>query len=269
MWFTVNIYRRLIAVQLKAQLQYRAAFLLEIAAAAITLFMFFGALALVFHRFGQLGGWSLAEVAFLWGLVELAFGLMDLTFSGFDPGDFGQRVRKGSFDQILLRPLSPTLQLLGADFPVRRVGRIIQGGVILWIALALLDLTWTPLKLAYLPLVLVSQIGFFGGLFIIGATITFWTVESIEAINIFTYGGSELIAYPMHIYPAGLRRFFTYIIPAAFLNYYPALFLLDKPDPFHLPAWTPCLTPVAGFGLLGIALLFWRFGIRHYQSTGT
>jgi ABC-2 type transport system permease protein len=104
---------------------------------------------------------------------------------------------------------------------------------------------------------------------VIGATITFWTVESIEAINILTYGGSELMAYPMQIYQDWMRLFFTYVVPAIFLNYYPALYFLDKPDPFHLPVWAHFLAPLAGFGVLGAGLLFWRYGLRHYQSTGS
>ncbi|MBN1219229.1 MAG: ABC transporter permease [Anaerolineae bacterium] len=238
-------------------------------AAALILSTFFVAIVLIFQRFGHIAGWTLGEVAFLYGLVELAFGTMDMIFSGFDPGYFGQQVRRGTFDQLLLRPLNITLQVLGSQFVIRRLGRIMQGAVIFGLALTLLDIHWTTGKLMYLPVVLMGMVCFFGGLFIIGATITFWTVESIEVVNIFTYGGSEMISYPMHIYPGWLRRFFTFIIPAAFLNYYPALYFLDKSDPYHPPLIASFLAPVAGFGMLAVALLFWRFGVKHYQSTGT
>jgi ABC-2 type transport system permease protein len=269
MWFMLKTYRQLIGIQIRAQLQYRVAFWSEIMATVITTATFFIAIVLVFQQFGHLAGWTLGEVAFLWGTAELAFGTMDMIFSGFDPGHFGQQVRRGTFDQLLLRPLNITLQVLGSQFVIRRLGRIIQGAIIFGIALTLVDINWTPGKIIYLPVVWLSLICFFGGLFIIGATITFWTVESIEVINIFTYGGTEMMSYPMHIYPAGLRRFFTFIIPAAFLNYYPALYFLEKPDPFNLPPFASFLAPVAGFGTLALALLFWRFGIKHYQSTGT
>jgi ABC-2 type transport system permease protein len=268
-WFILNTYWRLIAIQIRAQLQYRVAFLSEIIAATITLATFFIAITLIFQRFGHIAGWTLGEVAFLWGMVELAFGTMDMLFSGFDPGNFGQRVRRGTFDQLLLRPVNITLQVLGSDFVIRRLGQIIQGVVIFGFALTLVDIHWTPAKLVYLPIVWTSLVCFFGGLFIIGATITFWTVESVEVVNIFTYGGNEMMSYPMHIYPDWLRRFFTFIIPAAFLNYYPALYFLDKSDPFNLLPIASFLAPLAGFGTLIVALAFWRFGIKHYQSTGS
>lgn len=266
---TVAIYGRLLGVQIRSQLQYRIAFLADVLATALVTTFEFASLALVFERFQTICGWTLGEVGFLYGLVEAAFGIMDMVFAGFDPQRFGQEVRRGTFDQLLLRPIPITLQVMGSDFTLRRIGRIVLGFAIFAFSLNSLTITWTWVKLAYLPIVLVSMVCFFGGLFVIGATITFWTVDSIEVMNILTYGGSLLIAYPMHIYQDFMRRFFTFIVPAIFLNYYPALYFLDKPDPFNFPAFAPFLAPLVGFGVLAAALAFWRFGIRHYQSTGS
>jgi ABC-2 type transport system permease protein len=267
--FHLAAYRRLLSVQIRSQLQYRMAFLLDAGASLVFLGLFFAALALVMERFGNLGGWSLGEVAFLWGTVEVAFGIMDMIFGGFDPGVFGVRVRRGTFDQLLLRPINITVQVLGDDFALRRLGRITQGLVIFVVALQLAEIQWTLGKIIYLPLIVLGMIAFFGGLFVIGSTITFWTVETVEAMNILTYGGSEMMQYPMHIYPNPLRRLFTYIIPTIFLNYYPALYFLDKPDPFGLPVALRFVSPLVGLGVLLLGLTFWQFGIRHYQSTGT
>lgn len=267
--FNLGIYVRLINIQIRSQMQYRVAFLLDLLSTFIMLGMYFVALSMIFERFSNLGGWSLGEVAFLWGLVEFAFGLMDMIFSGFDPASFGQNIRIGVFDQILLRPLNVTMQVLGREFVLRRLGRIINGVAIFMVALNLAQIDWTVGKLLYLPWVIVGLVCFFGGLFIIGSTFTFWTVDSVEAMNILTYGGSEMMSYPMHIYPDWLRRIFTFGVPAIFLNYYPALYFLDKPDPFGLPAVMPFFSPLVGIGILAGALAFWRFGIQHYQSTGT
>lgn len=265
----LDIYRRLVAAQLRSQLQFRASFALDLLGSATITLLEFASLALVFGRFDGLGGWSLGEVAFLYGLVEIAFGIMDMLFGGFDPSNFGNEVRRGTFDRLLLRPLPLVVQVLGSDFALRRLGRVVLGVGILLFALAANPVAWTGAKLLYLPLVLVSMVLFFGGLFIVGATVSFWTIESIEAMNILTYGGSLLISFPMHIYDAWLRRTFTFVIPAAFLNYYPSLYLLDKPDPLGLPGFVAFLAPPAGGLMFGAALLFWRFGLRHYQSAGS
>jgi ABC-2 type transport system permease protein len=269
MFRTLGLYRRLISVQIRGQMQYRSSFFMELLGTALITLLEYASLALVFAKFESLKGWTLGQVAFLYAIAEIAFGFMDMIFSGFDPSYFGFQVRRGRFDQLLLRPLNITVQVLGSEFTLRRIGRIVVGIAIYVTALELTPINWTPSKIALTVLVVLSQVAFFGGLFIIGATITFWTVESIEVINIFTYGGSYLISHPMHIFPDTLRRFFTYIMPAIFLNYYPALFILELPDPFNMPAIAPFLAPLAGAWVLALALAFWRFGIRHYQSTGT
>ncbi len=68
----------------------------------------------------------------------------------------------------------------------------------------------------------------------------------------------------MYIYEAWLRSSFTFVIPMAFINYYPALFLLGKPDPLGLLTWTPFLAPFIAVGIFRVALAAWRVGVRHY-----
>jgi ABC-2 type transport system permease protein len=268
MQHTLAIYTRLLGVQLRSQLQYRFSFLLDLLATALIVAVEFASIALVFNRFGSIQGWSLGEVAFLYGMVEVAFGLMDMLFSGFDPQHFGQAVRRGSFDQLLLRPVNITVQVLGSALELRRLGKIAFGAAILVFGLQNTAIVWTAGKLLYLPLVLLGITAFFGGLFLIGATITFWTVDSIEVMNILTYGGSYVISYPMHIYQGWLRGFFTYVVPAIFLNYYPALYFLGRSDPLGFPPFSPFVAPFIGVAMLLLGLAIWRFGIRYYQSTG-
>jgi ABC-2 type transport system permease protein len=101
----LGLYRHLIAVQVRAQLQYPVAFWFDLFATALITTLGFASLALILQRFEGIGGWTLGEVTFLYGMVELAFGAMDMLFSGFDPPAFGRLVRRGQFDQLLLRPL--------------------------------------------------------------------------------------------------------------------------------------------------------------------
>jgi ABC-2 type transport system permease protein len=265
----LNLYFRLISVQIRSQMQYRVSFLVEFVATMLITISGFATIAFLLERFGNIAGWTLGEVAFLYGMVETSFGVMDMLFSGFDPQNFGRQTRLGRFDQLLLRPVSITLQVFGSEFLLRRLGRIAQGVGVLVFAISLANIHWTLTKILYLPVVIASIIAFFGALFMIGATISFWTVESLEVVNIFTYGGTEMMSYPMSIYQDWLRKFFTYILPGIFINYYPALYFLDKPDPLGFPSFAPFLAPLAGFCLLAAALAFWKFGIRHYQSTGT
>lgn len=265
----VQLYLKLISIQLRSQMQYRTSFLLEAFSTLVLNGSYFVVLALVLERFGAISGWGLPEVAFLFGMAEMGFGTMDLFFSGFDPATFSPLVRLGQFDQILLRPVSTTLQVFGSRFILRRLGRVFGGALILGAAIWLGDIHWTLGKVVYLPVVLVSQSLGMGALFVAGSTLTFWTIQPLEFVNIFTYGGNELMTYPMHIYPRWLVRFFTYVIPLVFLNFLPALYILDKPDPLGFPPFAPFLAPLIAVWMLLLAFRFWHFGLKHYQSTGT
>lgn len=265
----LTLYRRLVSFQVRSQMAYPLPFLLDFLATALIVLISFITIALVLQRFGDIAGWTLWEVAFLYGTVEFAFGVMDLVFGGFDPDYFALQIRTGALDQMLLRPVSVAVQIFSTNIQMRRFGRIAQGGLVLGLALTRAPIDWTWAKAAYLPLMLAGIVLFFGGLFVFGSTLTFWTVERIEAVNIFTYGGTEMMAYPMSVYPLWMRRFFTFIVPAIFLNYYPALYFLDKPDPLGFPGFAPFLAPLAGLLVFLGAARFWQFGLQHYQSTGS
>ena len=264
-----KLYLKLISARVRSQMQYRASFLLDVLSSGFLNVIDLIALAAALTRFGSVGGWTFGELAFLYGLSDSAFAAMDMIFSGYDPGYFGQQIRKGQFDQFLLRPLSLILQMFSAEFIMRRVGRIAQSLLAFGLGLALSHIDWTWAKLAYLPLVWVSAVAFYGALFVIGATFCFWTTESIEIINVFTYGGTTMMSYPLHIYQEWMQRFFTFVIPTALIIYYPALYFFGKADPTGLLPIAQFVAPVAGFGMLAIAFGVWRIGVRHYQGTGT
>lgn len=140
------MYRRYVAISIRAQLVYRATFVMKaIGHLLVTAIEFFGIWAL-FSRFGTLGGWTLREVGLIYGAIDIAFALADATGRGFDK--FGTILKAGDFDRMLLRPRSPILQLLGYEIQLMRIGRLSQGLVVLiWASTAI---AWTPATLALL-----------------------------------------------------------------------------------------------------------------------
>jgi ABC-2 type transport system permease protein len=109
----------------------------------------------------------------------------------------------------------------------------------------------------------------FIGLFVLRATLAFWTTESLELFNTLTHGGVETAQFPLVIYPAWVRRFFTYIVPLATFTYFPAIAITGIPDPLGTPAWVPWVCPAIGPVFLGMTLQVWHLGVRRYRSTGT
>lgn len=266
--WTVTYFKSL-GLVIQTQLQYRFGLLMDILSTAMFSVTEMGGLILILGQVGSLSGWNLWELIFLYSIAEASFGWMDMIFSGFDPDFFAPKVRSGDFDQLLLRPYPITLQMMSSRFEIRRLGRILTGTALFFIAVSQVSIDWSVWKALYIVVVLVSQVMLFGALFIFGSTVTFWTIERVEMMNIVTYGGREVISYPMDIFPRWMRRFYIFVIPFIFFNYYPGLYLLGKPDPLGLPAVSPFLAPFIGVLFLFLTLKFWKFGVNHYQSTGT
>jgi len=252
---------RLLAASLRSQLQYRASFLMQAAASfAITGVEFLGVWAL-FSRFGSLPGWTLAEVAMFYGLVNTAFALTDLFSRGFDV--FADTLRAGDFDRVLLRPRPAALLIASQEFRLRPLGRLAQGAAIL--AWASASVAWTPERAALAASALAGSFCLFYALFVFQATLAFWTTDSLEVMNSLTYGGVYAGGYPMDIYPPWFRRAFTFVVPLACVNGFPVLAVLGRPVAPAL-AW---LSPLAGPAFLLLALAAWRVGVKRYASTGT
>ncbi|HZZ35449.1 MAG TPA: ABC-2 family transporter protein, partial [Caulobacteraceae bacterium] len=175
----------------------------------------------------------------------------------------------GGFDRVLLRPRSAAFQLLGYELRLTRVGRLIQGAFVFGLGAALSHLQWTPGTAALLIWAVIGGAALFCGLFILQATLAFWTVESLEAMNILTYGGVATAEYPLSVYSPWLRSFLIYIVPIGCVAYFPIVAVLGRHDPLGFPDWFLPLSPAFGLVFLAASLWVWSFGVRRYTSTGS
>lgn len=227
---------------------------------------FFGIWAL-FSRFNSIGTWTLSEVALFYGMVNISFACAHALGRGFDA--FGKIIKNGDFDRLLLRPRTTALQLLGTEFTLKRIGRFSQGLAILGWSLVTLHIPLTLPILWLLGSSLIGSIALFMGIVIAQATLTFWTIESLEIMNILTHGGVETAQYPFSIYSQWFQRFFTFVIPLSCVSYFPLLAVLNRASAFSVPVWVCYLSPLAGIVFLIMALQFWKIGERYYCSTGS
>ncbi|MFB7526788.1 ABC transporter permease [Streptomyces sp. NPDC056178] len=263
----VRAYGLIAAMWLRSTMAYRASF-------AMTAFGNFAATAfdfvtilLMFSHVDALGGYSLPEVALLYGASGTAFGLADLVMGSMDR--LGRRVRDGTLDTLLVRPVPVLAQVAADRFALRRLGRITQGALVLGYALVALEVDWTPLRVVMIPLMLLSGAAIYAAVFVAGAAFQFVAQDASQVQNSFTYGGNTLLQYPPSIFAKDLVRGVTFVVPLAFVNWLPALYVLGRDYPLDLPGWVAFLPPVVA-GLCGLlAGLAWRTGLRAYRSTGS
>ena len=267
MFDTLYLYGRFLSISVRSQMQYRASFVMLTVGHMITTGLEFVVVLVLFDRFGTLIGWTLHEVAFIYGVVNVSFAFADAMSRGFDM--FGTMVKSGDFDRLLTRPRSTALQLSGQELTLRRFGRFAQGlAVMIWACFGL-DMDWSVIKVGLLIGTVVGGTCLFMGLLVLQATLAFWTTESLEIMNTMTYGGVETTRYPMDIYHPWFRGFFTFVVPLACVSYFPSLAIMGVDDPLGSPVWFQHIAPVIGVGFLMVTLRVWNFGVRHYMSTGS
>ena len=104
----------------------------------------------------------------------------------------------------------------------------------------------------------------FAAVYIIFASICFFTLEGLEFMNIFTDGGREFGRYPAGIYGSSILKFLTFIVPLACFQYYPLLILLGKSSRKLYAA-----APIACLIFFALCCIFWRAGVSRYKSAGS
>lgn len=227
----------------------------------VTFIEFLGMYAL-FQRFDQIRGWTLYEVAVFYGFINASFAVAEAIGRGYDI--FHRHVKKGTFDRVLLRPRSLTLQIMSSEFQIMRLGRFAQGVFVLAWGLNGLERQLVALDYVLLAYGFVCAVSFFMGLMILQATLSFWSVESLEIMNVFTYGGVQTAQYPIDIYRDWFKKLFIYVIPLGSVSYFPMRALIRAE---YLGAGF--LMPLLGIVFLWIGLLAFRIGTRYYCSTGS
>jgi ABC-2 type transport system permease protein len=230
-------------------------------------FLDFAAVLVIFHNVPQLAGWSVHEIAFLYAASSIAFNVTDLAIGHLDL--FPGMVRDGRFDVLLIRPRGTLFQVFASDLALRRVGKVLQAVIVLGYALAGVEIDWNPARVAIFVAMLASGMLIFGAVWVAGSCLAFWTTEGGEFTNAFTYGGNYLTQYPIDIYSAWVRRFLAYLVPLAFVCYFPSLYILDRPDPLGLPRVVQFVSPLVAVAAALVAAAIWRSAVRRYRSVGS
>ena len=104
----------------------------------------------------------------------------------------------------------------------------------------------------------------FFSIFLLAASYCFITVQGLEVRNVFTDGGKHMAQYPIGIFSKGFIFFFTFIIPYAFVNYYPLLYVLGKSNNI-LYAFSPLLL----FIYVIPCIIVFYLGVKRYSSVGS
>ena len=240
-----------------------------------------GAFTIVYHgvalvalwatltQFPSMNGWDFRQMAFLYALWMMGHGLHNMLF--FKVGDVPVLIREGNFDRFLIRPRDALFQAMIAPTQFALVpDELILALVWLGVAIPYSQVHVDALLIAYIPLIAIGGALIDFGINLAIATAAFWFVR-IDALRWVVMSlEQDFSRYPIGIYSRGVRLALAFVLPFAFMNYFPATFLLHKTeDGLHLNPAVGLLTPLVGLACATLAYGFWRIGIDRYQGTGS
>ena len=262
----LRIYFKIAVASIKSRMEYRASFSVFL----FTLVLFYSAqavtISVIVYRFKTIGGWNIGEIAFLYSVLILSMGIVSSVFSGLI--EFYNHIREGTYDRILLRPLSPLWQVIMGGFEITGLVHLVLGLTTFWIANQFHTVEWNWLNAAVFLLTILGGSLILASIRIMIASIAFYAVNNSSLVHLFVFSTREFMLYPMNIYSTGLKFILTFILPLGFINYYPSHYFLNKSgtDLFH-PLLVFGSLPV-GIVMLTIAYFMWKRGETAYESAG-
>lgn len=268
MIFYIKLFFTFFKLNLKAQMEYRINFIMSIFQISILQLGNLGLIWVVLDSFQALREWTFGEIAFLVGLRLLSHGLFTLFLPEINWG-LSNYIVRGEFDKFLLKPVNPLFLLITNGIVLSGITDFSSGIVILWIATKSLGLNWTFINLLLLLIVVFSGLLIELSAYLATSSVAFW-VTNLQTLNFITFQFHEqYILYPVSIYGKPIQYFLTFIIPFAFINFYPSAYFLNKPSSLLFHPYFVYLTPIVALISFGVAYFIWKRGILAYQSTGS
>ena len=258
----MKLYLHAMKLHLKSLIEYKASFIFGLFSQVFVFFGYYFIILALFNKFSNIKGFTLYEVLLTFAIIQFGFSVNEIFARGID--QFDHLIIDGAFDRLLVRPKPIILQVLCTQIAWIRISRTIQAIIVLIIALVNLDIAWNIEKVFVLLLMLISSVVIFFGMFLLMASYCFMTVKGLEIRNLFTDGGKHMAQYPIGIFRKGFMFIFTYIIPYAFVNYYPLLYFLGKSgNKFYM------LSPLIVILYLIIPFYAFKKGVKKYASCGS
>ncbi|MGW4932382.1 ABC transporter permease [Streptomyces sp. NPDC004166] len=260
----LRIVWRITRLNFRAQLEYRAEFLMMIAIGAVWQVSVIVFATVLLTRFSGMGGWDSSDVLLIPATRMMAHGLFVLLLGRVH--GLGRHIQEGKIDAYLLRPLPVHRQVQLDSFPTNAIGDLTVAAGLLAGALGRSHLDWTAGRITYLIAAIL------GGMLLEAALFTAVASASLRFPAADYWGNwlEELLgtfgSYPLNVLPKAVGGLLTYGLPLAFVAYFPAAVLTGHGHGTGAPYWLAAGSPLVGvLAYLGARLL-WRWSLRHYTG---
>lgn len=252
-----------LAQYIKAKLEYRSDFLAHIFTDLLQMGVNLVFILVVFTKVPDIQGWSRDEVLFIYGFFLVPFAI----YGGFLNHLFDvpeKYVLMGEFDRILVRPLNSWFQVVVETMKPELLLGMISGALLMYYSGQNMNLAlvWWDV-----PLFMVLVFGatmVYAGIYTALASLGFWTEGSLGLMPM-VFNLSQYGRYPMTIFRGPVRFVLTWILPFAFVGFFPATLIMHR----YEYIWYAGLTPVVGVVCFALAYRMWKAGVKQYRGTGS
>lgn len=247
-------------------IQYRADFVLTSIGAICYEAASLAFIGVIIFAFGDIGGWGLVEVAFVYGIRSMGHAL-----HGFLSGqlwDTDTVIREGEFDRYLLRPVNPLVQLLTRRFTVTAFGDLAFGLVVLVVTARMAPVTWSLGSVTYLIIAVVGSAFLESAVMLAIASSSFRLLVSTPLLQVADRVFVTFGPYPLTVFPRAVAYLLTFVLPLAYAAFFPAAVLLGRTDDLFVPIWLALASPAVGLLLYVAAVILFHRQLRHYASPG-
>lgn len=260
--FYLKIYMKIVAQDIKSKMSYRADFIISTIGMIATNVAGFVAFLIMFGKFPSINGWGYYEILFLYGFSLISITptqcLLDNNWS------LRRYVYDGDFVKYCFRPINLWFYYVSEVFDVKGLGQLAFGAGTLVYAWIKLSLPVSFLLIVETIIALVTASLFMMALQNAAAATCFWIQNSFWLLDI-SLKMKDYAKYPVTIFNDVFKFIFTFIIPVAFMAYYPSLAIL-RPDNVPLLTWiSPLLGILAFYG----SYKLWMKGATKYDGSGS
>lgn len=249
-----------IKIQFMTLMEYPANFIAWLFSNPLQFLIGFATIRFVVQQFGDIHGWNYGQLAFLYGISVISHAISMIFFvQGWFMGHY---VVMGEFDRFMLRPMSVLYQFFFTQINLIGITDLIPGLCVLFYGCRQIQFTWSVTSALSLLILIIGATLIRGGIYIMMGTVTFWTKSVSDFAGFTQEFFDKTTMYPLSIYPRLMQLILTYLIPIGWISYYPAKDLL------HGINQGVFITLIIGILVMTIAGIFFKTGLRNYESAG-
>lgn len=258
----VRLYFLIEAQYIKARMQYRVDFILSSIGMLFSSLATLGVFWVLFDTIPQLAGWTFMEMVFMYAFYMIAISPMQILFDNI--WRLRNDVRTGNFLKFYFRPLNMMFYYMSEVFDLKGLTQLVVGIILLIYASVQLQIEWSLLKLALLPVMLIGASLVVISLIVSAGCAAFWITNSFSVMSL-AWKLREFSPYPMGIFDGIFHFAFTFLLPIGFVAFYPSQLFL-RPEEMHPLVY---LSPLMGVVMFAITYWIWTKGVNNYDGTGS